>query len=768
MRTTYTYDRANRLKIAVANGVTTTYTHDPAGHRTGETSPSQSVTYHWDAGGRMHVVEADAGTTTFTYDADGRRIVKQDAHGSPTGFLYDDKKLVAETDQIGGQISHLYATTADGEYGDLIGDDGAYAHQYDAQSATTCLTDNAGAVQAAYKYYAFGHVAAFAVDGDGWQSVAPSEWAAGDPTAWADLPPELNTRMLAGGKKQYYFDPETRLHLLGTGTNGRYYDAATGRFTSEDPIRQAGGDHNLYRYVENSPVDQLDPSGHSTKDEEERKRQEAERQRRAAEDKLKQENLANTRATYESAKNKAHDAGDSKAESQLWSKIQLVNKQEHLADLEVRRDYDADHGGQYQGSLSKDIQAAHQTLADTIADAGKISGWDYTKAYTGGFVEGAQGGISIASSTLSHGLTDKVGVTNSDQYQGKDYASSRVAAKVSSVALETAGALGLGALAQGGIKGTSIVARTINAAAQSEKLVQGAKIVDTASTVYGTGESVVQAGRGVAAIADKPTDWHGYAQAAIGVGTSLLSVKGAVAGVGSLGGAAGGAERKLALEANQAASEAKGLASAEANVAKAESKASSTATKASTEPATPAATNTTKPASVEASKAPKGPTPSSPAAGQPEAPASASTAASHEPAHTPSPTPSTPAQSASAKPTAPSANEKAPVIGEVRPYNKAKANKYEGYDDHHLDPPLGRKDPGYSTGPTIPVRNDNAGGKVAGGLNYHTGPGGFQQALDQHIKDLGYSRKSWNALPDNTRLTHLRRYYSSFGIPFPG
>jgi hypothetical protein len=43
--------------------------------------------------------------------------------------------------------------------------------------------------------------------------------------------------MLAGGQKFYYLDFETAMFLLGGGSNGRYYDAATGRFVSEDRIR---------------------------------------------------------------------------------------------------------------------------------------------------------------------------------------------------------------------------------------------------------------------------------------------------------------------------------------------------------------------------------------------------------------------------------------------------------------------------------------------------------------------------------------------------
>jgi hypothetical protein len=40
-----------------------------------------------------------------------------------------------------------------------------------------------------------------------------------------------------------------------------YNDAATGRWTSQDPLRYAGGDSNLYRYVKNNPTNRDDPSG---------------------------------------------------------------------------------------------------------------------------------------------------------------------------------------------------------------------------------------------------------------------------------------------------------------------------------------------------------------------------------------------------------------------------------------------------------------------------------------------------------------------------
>jgi RHS repeat-associated protein len=52
-------------------------------------------------------------------------------------------------------------------------------------------------------------------------------------------------------------DPESGLNYY----RARYYDAATGRFISEDPIGFGGDDANLYRYVLNSPIKLTDPFG---------------------------------------------------------------------------------------------------------------------------------------------------------------------------------------------------------------------------------------------------------------------------------------------------------------------------------------------------------------------------------------------------------------------------------------------------------------------------------------------------------------------------
>jgi RHS repeat-associated protein len=62
------------------------------------------------------------------------------------------------------------------------------------------------------------------------------------------------------GRYQYTsreFDASTGLQY----NRGRYYDAATGRWISQDPLGFDAGDSNRYRYAHNGYTDATDPSG---------------------------------------------------------------------------------------------------------------------------------------------------------------------------------------------------------------------------------------------------------------------------------------------------------------------------------------------------------------------------------------------------------------------------------------------------------------------------------------------------------------------------
>src|SRR2546421_5971129 len=97
-------------------------TGTPAGNHTSEDLLTRSILYTWDASGQMIAAHPAAGIVSFTYNADGQRIVK-DSFGTGTGFLYDHKRLLHETDEL-GQVTHTYTSSTTAEFGDLIGENG--------------------------------------------------------------------------------------------------------------------------------------------------------------------------------------------------------------------------------------------------------------------------------------------------------------------------------------------------------------------------------------------------------------------------------------------------------------------------------------------------------------------------------------------------------------------------------------------------------------------------------------------------------------------
>ena len=86
-------------------------------------------------------------------------------------------------------------------------------------------TDQAGAVVHEYRYDAWGKIEAGATEAG--YAFTGREW-----------------------------DPETGLYYY----RARYYDPKVGRFLSEDPIGFFGG-VNFYAYVDNNPVNLIDPTG---------------------------------------------------------------------------------------------------------------------------------------------------------------------------------------------------------------------------------------------------------------------------------------------------------------------------------------------------------------------------------------------------------------------------------------------------------------------------------------------------------------------------
>ncbi len=166
------------------------------------------------------------GPDSFKYDPFGRRIYKSSSATSV--FAYDGDNLIEETNASGGVVARYSQTTEiDEPLAMLRGGTTSYYEQ-DGLDSVTSLSNGAGALAQTYTFDSFGKQTA-----SSGSLVNPFQYTARE------------------------LDSETNLYFY----RARYYDPASGRFISEDPVGFDGGDINVYRYSFNEPVLLIDPSG---------------------------------------------------------------------------------------------------------------------------------------------------------------------------------------------------------------------------------------------------------------------------------------------------------------------------------------------------------------------------------------------------------------------------------------------------------------------------------------------------------------------------
>jgi RHS repeat-associated protein len=286
---TYTYDLASRMTSQTVNGSTTSYSYDAAseltaggstnysydlngnrtmtGYTTGadnqitsdgtwtysydnngnlikktKGSNAETWTYGYDNQNRMIWAKdsaTDGGTVTtlatYVYDALGNRIeedVWTQSSGSTTvtRFAYDGQNVWADlTSSNTLQTRYLRGDQVDQLFARISSAGTAAWYLTDWQGSVMNLTDNSGNVQDTISYDAFGNVT-------------------------SESNPSFGDRYKFTGRE---LDAATGLQY----NRARYYNAAIGRWTSQDPRGFQAGDANLYRYVHNSPLLYMDPAG---------------------------------------------------------------------------------------------------------------------------------------------------------------------------------------------------------------------------------------------------------------------------------------------------------------------------------------------------------------------------------------------------------------------------------------------------------------------------------------------------------------------------
>lgn len=220
--TTYTYPSTNsKLSSVGANS----YTYDAMGNVTGDTAR----TYVWSAAGLMKEAKIGGSTVgTYTYSANNQRT-KKVAGGATTHYVYGlGGLLTGEYDNSGVLIR---------EYMWLNGEPLAQ------------ITKSGGTESVTYL-----HTDHLATPRYGTNAAGSTVWTWDSGAFGKEAPTGSSTVNLRFPGQ--YFDSETTLFYNWN----RYYNPATGRYVSSDPIGLEA-DINTYEYVSNIPTTKIDILG---------------------------------------------------------------------------------------------------------------------------------------------------------------------------------------------------------------------------------------------------------------------------------------------------------------------------------------------------------------------------------------------------------------------------------------------------------------------------------------------------------------------------
>ena len=235
---------------------TFTYQYDAEGTRTRRTRISNAsaddynTEYTWDNRNRLTQItfKNNAGDVTktidYTYDMFNRLIAKDISVGGDVHerYVYDGDNLVLVLDQDGNALQeNLFGNATDQVFAmetpDWTGAD-------PTQGVRWLLTDNQGTVR----------------------DVAAHDMVLAQTSVVDHLVYNAFGKIVSqsDAAEQPRFTYTAQRYDADAGLNydrARWYDAAAGRFISEDPSGFAAGDVNLNRYVGNNPANGRDPSG---------------------------------------------------------------------------------------------------------------------------------------------------------------------------------------------------------------------------------------------------------------------------------------------------------------------------------------------------------------------------------------------------------------------------------------------------------------------------------------------------------------------------
>lgn len=202
-----------------------TYTYDENGNRLTETGPDGTITYNWDARNHLAAIETVSELIEFRYDLAGNLIGRASGAAGSINLLLDGISNVVYVSNGNDERFSILTGQSIDEHLALVRPDGQVEYGLpDAVNSTVATVDETGTLLDKFQYGPFG------------QTIS----------TLGAYPFHFTGRILVT-PQLYQF-------------RARYYDPLAGSFISEDPMPVLSR-YNLYTYVDNNPVNLVDPLG---------------------------------------------------------------------------------------------------------------------------------------------------------------------------------------------------------------------------------------------------------------------------------------------------------------------------------------------------------------------------------------------------------------------------------------------------------------------------------------------------------------------------
>ncbi|WP_434113447.1 PKD domain-containing protein [Methylocaldum sp. GT1TLB] len=263
--TVYTYDLAGRLTEVKHNGtVQATYGYDANGNRT-HVNGLEVASY--DTQDRLTIYNG----TAFAYTANGDLKTKT-VGGQVTGFTYDVFGNLRQVTLPDGTVIDYLIDGRNRRIGKQVNGTRVQGFLYLDSLRPIAELDGENQVVSRFVYADKSHVPAYLIRGESTYRIISDHLGSPrlvvntadgtvmqrlDYDAWGQVILDTNPGFQPFGYAGGLYDRDTGLVRFGA----RDYDPETGRWTTKDPIRFAGGDTNLYGYVLNDPVNWIDSDG---------------------------------------------------------------------------------------------------------------------------------------------------------------------------------------------------------------------------------------------------------------------------------------------------------------------------------------------------------------------------------------------------------------------------------------------------------------------------------------------------------------------------